>query len=153
MLKVIAWIAQAVVAVIFLQTLFFKVTYAPETQAIFADLGGRPAATLAGLAELVAAALLLTPARVWRRANALGAALALNVIGGAIATHVLLIEIAVPTAPGSAETDGGALFAMALLVAVLSSVVLVIRRAQLPVIGPRMWTLFEGRAALRPALA
>src|SRR5262249_52657882 len=73
--RVVPWAAQVVVAVVLAQTLFFKFTYAPETQVIFGDRGGRPAATAVGVLELVCVVLLLVPLTA-----ALGAALALLVI-------------------------------------------------------------------------
>ncbi len=138
-LYVFTWIAQLVVAAVYLQTMFFKLTYAPETQVIFGDLGGRPVATLAALGELTASLMLLAPA-VWlssklgkglRWLNAGGAVLSLLIIGGAIATHLFVIGVEV-------ADDGGLLFGMALLVAALSSFVLFARRGELPVIGPRL---------------
>jgi LPXTG-motif cell wall-anchored protein len=134
---VVPWVAAAGVAVILLQTLYFKFTYAPETQAIFADRGGRPAATLVGVLELVAAALLLTGGR---RA-ALGAALALGLIGGAIMTHLTSLGIAVKN-PQTGESDGVFLLALAVAVAVGSVVVLAFRWRQLPYVErlvARLW--------------
>jgi uncharacterized membrane protein YphA (DoxX/SURF4 family) len=122
----VLWAAQIIVAVILAQSLFFKFTYAPETQYIFESRGGRPAATLVGIAELVSAALLLTSRRA-----AIGAALALAVIGGAIFTHLTSLGIAVKD-PVSGESDGGLLFGMALTVAAGSLVVLRYRWPQLP---------------------
>src|SRR5262249_59984667 len=92
--KLIPWAAQVVVALVLAQTLFFKFTYAPETQAIFADRGGRPAATAARLAELLCVILLLVP-----RTAAVGAALSLLVITGPIFTHLtsLGIQVVDPT--------------------------------------------------------
>jgi hypothetical protein len=58
----VPWAAQILVAVILAQTLYFKFTYAPETRHVFGPLGGRPVATLVGLAELACVILLLTPA-------------------------------------------------------------------------------------------
>jgi LPXTG-motif cell wall-anchored protein len=131
------WVAAAGVAVVLLQTLYFKFTYAPETQYIFADGGGRPAATLVGVLELVAAVLLLSGGR---RA-AIGAALALGLIGGAILTHLTSLGIAVKN-PQTGESDGGFLFALAVAVAVGSVVVLAFRWRQLPYLGrlvARLW--------------
>src|SRR4029078_9390489 len=82
--------AQVVVTVILAQTLFFKFTYAPETRYIFESRGGRPAATVVGLVELVCVVLLLLP-----RAARLGALLALAVIGLAIVTHLTSLGIEV----------------------------------------------------------
>ena len=80
--QVVSWVARCTVAVVLAQTLFFKFTWAPETQYIFKDRGGRPAATAVGIVELVCAILLLMP-----RTAALGALLALGTISGAIFTH------------------------------------------------------------------
>jgi hypothetical protein len=129
--RVVTWAAQVVVAVVLAQTLFFKFSYAPETQVIFADRGGRAAATVVGLLELVCVVLLLVP-----RTAALGALLALVTISGALFTHLTSLGISIPIAPGSEETDGGTLFVLALLVAAGSLVVLGVRRRQLPLVGP-----------------
>ena len=59
--RLVPWGFQIAVAAILAQTLFFKFTYAPETQVIFSGRGGRPAATLVGLIELICAILLLVP--------------------------------------------------------------------------------------------
>ena len=48
--NVIPWVAQVVVALILAQTLSFKFTYAPETQVMFGDRGGRAAAKGSDLA-------------------------------------------------------------------------------------------------------
>lgn len=121
----VPWGAQVAVAAVLAQTLYFKFTYAPETQVIFGDRGGRPAATAVGVLELVCAVLLLVP-----RAAALGAALALFVISGAIFTHLTSLGIEV-------AGDGGFLFGLALAVAFGSLVVLVYRWRQLPLLGTR----------------
>jgi putative oxidoreductase len=126
--SVVTWAAQVVVAVILTQTLFFKFTYAPETRTIFEARGGRPVATLVGLAELVCVVLLLIP-----RCAASGAALALAVIGGAIMTHLTSLGIEVKN-PDTGEGDGGFLFALAVVVAAGSLVVLWYRWRQLPFI-------------------
>jgi uncharacterized membrane protein YphA (DoxX/SURF4 family) len=130
---IVPWAAQLVVAVVLAQTLFFKFTYAPETRSIFESRGGRPAATLVGLAELACAVLLLIP-----RTAAVGAALALAVIGGALVTHLTSLGVEV-TNPDTGEGDGGVLFGLALAVAAGSLVVLWHRREQLPYLGRILW--------------
>lgn len=125
---IVPWVAQVVVAAILAQTLFFKFTYAAETRYIFESRGGRPAATLVGLAELLCVVLLLVP-----RSAATGAALALVVIGGAIVTHLAVLGIEVKN-PDTGEGDGGLLFGLALAVATGSLVVLGFRWKQLPFI-------------------
>jgi uncharacterized membrane protein YphA (DoxX/SURF4 family) len=129
---IVPWAAQIVVALILLQTLYFKFTYAPQTRYIFERLGGRPAATLVGLTELAAVVLLLIP-----RTAALGAALALGVIGGAIVTHLTVLGVVVVD-PETGEPDGGLLFGLAVVVAVGALVVLWYRWSELPWVG-RLW--------------
>ena len=138
--RVVPWAAQVVVAGILAQTLFFKFTYAPETRYIFESRGGRPAATLVGLVELLCVVLLLIP-----RTAAVGAALALGVIGGAITTHLTSLGVEVRT-PDTGAGDGGLLFGLALAVAVGSLVVLAFRRRQLPFIDR-----LRGPAGVSPA--
>ena len=123
--QIVSWIAQLVIAFILAQTLFFKFTYAPETQYIFKDMGGRPTATLVGCVELVCVVLLLIP-----QVAPVGALLALMTISGAIFSHLTKLGLVIPD-PTTGKGDGGLLFGLAVTVAVLSSVVLVIRRKQL----------------------
>lgn len=127
--RYLAWAAQIAVAAILAQTLFFKFTYAPETQVIFGDRGGRPAATFVGMLELVCVVLLLVP-----RTAAIGAAFSLVVISGAIVTHLTSLGIQVVD-PTTGKGDGGLLFGLALAVAVGSLIVLAIRWRELPFVG------------------
>lgn len=137
----ITWAAQVAVAAILAQTLFFKFTYAPETRYIFESRGGRPVATLVGLAELACVVLLLIP-----RTAAAGAALALAVIAGAIMTHLMSLGIEVRN-PDTGEGDGGLLFGLAVAVAVGSVVVLAYRWRQLPLIDRVCGRLGSGPVA------
>ena len=122
--SIVSWILQLTVAVILLQTLFFKFTGAPESVYIFTKLGIEPWGRLgSGAAELVACILLLVP-----RTIPVGAILALGVISGAIVSHLTKLGIVV-------MDDGGLLFSLAIVVFVASGVVLWIRRSQIPVIG------------------
>jgi putative oxidoreductase len=122
----VSWILQIVVAVILLQTLFFKFTAAAESVYIFSTLGAEPWGRIgSGLVELIAAILLLLPATI-----TVGAAVALFVIVGAIMSHLTILGIEV-------QGDGGLLFFLALTVFVASAAILVIRRGEIPVIG--MW--------------
>ena len=125
-MKVLSWVLQAVVAVILLQTLFFKFTGAPESVYIFSKLGAEPWGRIAsGVFELIAAALLLFP-----RTSAVGALLSLGVISGAIFSHLTKLGVAL-TEVG----DRGELFALALVVFAGSAAVLFIRRRELPFVG------------------
>lgn len=119
----LSWIGQIVVAVILLQTLYFKFTGAPESVYIFTTLGLEPWGRFgSGVAELIAAILLLIPATA-----GIGAVLALGVICGAIMAHLTKLGIQV-------QGDGGLLFGLALTVFVGSLLVAWIRRGQIPVV-------------------
>ncbi len=122
---IIAWVCQLIMVAILAQTLFFKFTFAPETQYIFARIGGRPAATLAGLAELACVILLLVP-----QTSVLGALASLAVMAGALLTHVFVIGITWDD-PVTKTSDNGVLFGLALAVALLGAVVTILRREQL----------------------
>jgi putative oxidoreductase len=123
-LHAVSWVLQLVVAGILLQTLFFKFTGAAESVYIFTTLGIEPWGRIgSGVAELVASVLLLVPATV-----PIGAGLALAVIVGAIMSHLLFLGIEV-------QGDGGLLFYLALVVFAASTVILLIRRADLPIVG------------------
>lgn len=136
---VTSWILQVLVAGILVQTLFFKFTGAEESKYIFSTLGMEPWGRYAsGVAELIAAVLLLTP-----RTVTLGAMLALGVISGAIASHLTRLGIEV-------QGDGGLLFSLACVVFAASAIVLFLRRAQIPVIGARWFRGCEGESCARP---
>jgi putative oxidoreductase len=135
-----SWIAQVLAALIMGQTLFFKFTGAPETIYIFSKVGlGDLGRFGSACSELAAAILLLIPVP---RLNALGAALGMGVMFGAIASHLTKLGIAIPNfdAQGNqlTTTDGGLLFALAVTVFVACAVVLFIRRKALPIIGARL---------------
>jgi hypothetical protein len=121
---IVSWIMQATVALILFQTLFFKFTGAEESVYIFKTLGMEPWGRIgSGVAELVAAALLLHP-----RTAVLGALLSTGVISGAIISHLTKLGIVV-------KEDGGLLFALALVVFAGSVAVLILRRSQIPFLG------------------
>jgi putative oxidoreductase len=101
---ILFWIARIVAAIILLQTLYFKFTGAPESVELFTKLGVEPWGRIGtGVIELIASVLLLIPAMVW-----LGSLLAIGLMAGAIASHVLVI--------GIMRDDGGQLFIYALIV-------------------------------------
>jgi len=123
-----SWILQIGAAAILAQTLFFKFTYAPETRWIFGEkLGvGRAGATATGVVELICVVLLLIP-----RTPLYGALLALGTMGGAIVSHLAILGIESRN-PDTGAGDGGALFALAVGVAVASVVIIILRRRELP---------------------
>ena len=119
--KAIAWACQIIAAIIFIQTLFFKFTAAPESVYIFTKLGVEPFGRIgSGVIELIAALLLLTSGTA-----VLGALLGLATIGGAILSHLTVLGISV-------NGDGGMLFALAVIVAVCLLIVLWLSRKQIP---------------------
>jgi uncharacterized membrane protein YphA (DoxX/SURF4 family) len=121
---VVTWLAQLTVAVILLQTLFFKFSGAEESVYIFSAIGAEPWGRIgSGVIELIASLLLLIPA-----VAPIGAALAMASMAGAILTHLTLLGIEV-------KGDGGLLFALALTAFAGSAIVLIVRRAQIPIVG------------------
>lgn len=77
-------------ALILLQTLYYKFTAAPESVAIFRQLGLEPHGRIGiGLLELVAAGLLLIPARVLP-----GALLSFLLMSGALLSHLTRLGFA-----------------------------------------------------------
>ena len=122
--NIISWVLQIVVAVILFQTLFFKFTGAEESKYIFTTLGAEPWGRIAsGVMELVAVILLLIPSTV-----TVGAVLALGAATGAIAAHLTRLGLVV-------KDDGGLLFALAITVFLSSAIILLIRRADIPLVG------------------
>ena len=128
-MQLLTWALQLIVAGILLQTLFFKFTGAAESVYIFSTLGMEPWGRIgSGIVELIAVILLLYP-----KTTTLGAILSMGVISGAILSHLTKLGIVV-------KDDGGLLFVLALAVFIGSAVILVIRREQIPVVGPRLFS-------------
>ncbi|MFV8352409.1 DoxX family protein [Flavobacterium sp. XS2P14] len=101
---VFSWIIRLVVAVILVQTLYFKFTASEESVYIFSALGIEPYGRIGtGIAELITAILILIP-----RTSLLAAIMGCGVMIGAIFTHILILGIDV-------KNDGGTLFILALI--------------------------------------
>ena len=125
--KTITLIASTYIAFVFVQSLFFKFTGAPESVYIFQTLEDwlglsffEPVMRiLIGSAELVASILLFIPVT-----QLLGALLTLGIISGAIFFHLfspLGVEV---------HGDGGLLFSMAVGVFIAALVVIYLRKDQ-----------------------
>jgi len=128
-LSTTSWILQLVAAVILFQTLFFKFTGAKESIYIFSTVGMEPWGRIgSGVVELIASIMLVIPATV-----TVGAIIALVTISGAIFFHLTKLGIALP-----AVNDRGELFALAVVVFVVSLAILFIRRAEIPLVGDRL---------------
>lgn len=125
-MKFVVWACRVVVALILLQTLYFKFTGAEESKYIFTTLMGDNEAVGrigSGIVELFAAILILIPGTAW-----LGALIALGTMSGAILSHLTKLGIVV-------KDDGGTLFILALVVFACSAVSLFFDRGSIPVIG------------------
>ena len=121
-----SWALRLIVAVILLQTLFFKFTAAKESVYIFSTLGMEPWGRIgSGVFELIASILLLIPGTV-----TIGAALAFAATGSAILFHLTRLGIAL-TAVG----DHGELFVLAIVVTLCAAFLLLMHRQELPIIG------------------
>jgi len=125
-----SWIAQLAAAGVLASTLPFKFGGAPESIALFEQLGAEPFGRYAtGVMELVAIVLLLVP-----RTAALGGLLTVGLMSGAVLSHLAILGIEVRF---EGQGDGGQLFAMALIALAGGATTAWLRRAQLPVVGPR----------------
>lgn len=126
-LLIISWILRIVVAIILLQTLFFKFTGAEESKYIFSTLMGAENEWIgrigSGVVELIVTILILYPSTTW-----LGALLALGTMSGAIMSHLTQLGIIV-------KDDGGLLFGLAIVVFVSSAILLIIHRKAVPLVG------------------
>ena len=123
-LQILSWVLQLTVAGVLLQTLFFKFTGAEESVYIFNTLGVEPWGRIgSGAVELVAAVLLLIPATA-----PFGALLTMGLMVGAIGSHLTVLGIEV-------RGDGGLLFGLAVSAFIGSAIVLLIRRAQVPLLA------------------
>ena len=117
---VAVWLLRLLPAIILLQTLFFKFSASPESVYIFTKVGMEPWGRIgSGIAELIAAILILIPRTTW-----LGALLAMGVMSGAIFFHLTILGIEV-------QGDGGLLFIYALIVFVTAALLLFMNREKI----------------------
>ncbi len=115
------------VAVILLQTLFYKFTGAKESVYIFSQLHMEPwGRIITGILELITGALL-----IFRKTSLYGAFLGLIIISGAIFSHLFVLGIVI-------LGDGGKLFTLALLVFIGCLVILGLRIRELKDIVTRL---------------
>jgi hypothetical protein len=124
--SIASWLLRGIVAVILLQTLFFKFTAARESVYIFSTLGIEPWGRVgSGVVELIASILLLLP-----RTAVFGAVLSLATVSVAILSHLTKLGVSLP-----AVSDNGELFALAVIVFLCSAAVLLLHRRDIPVLG------------------
>ena len=109
------------VALILVQTLYFKFTAHPESVFIFETVGLEPIGRVGiGILELISAILIIIP-----KTRIYGAILTLGIIGGAIFMHLTQLGIEV-------KDDGGYLFGLAVTTFILSGFILLIHRREIP---------------------
>ncbi|MDY7394342.1 DoxX family protein [Aureibaculum sp. 2210JD6-5] len=122
----IYFVLRLLVALILVQTLYFKFTAHPDSIHIFSTLGLEPYGRIGiGILELIAAILILVPKTVW-----MGALLSLGIISGAIFSHLTKLGIEV-------NGDGGKVFYMALVVFILSIIILLKNRKNIPFVNKK----------------
>ena len=123
-MKNLLLILRIIVAVILLQTLFYKFSAHPDSVYIFEQTGlGAPGRIGIGVLELIAGILLLLPKTIWQ-----GALLSSLLMFGALFFHLTSLGIEV-------HDDGGQLFYMALVTWVLSLAILWRERKNIPFIN------------------
>ena len=125
---VIYWTARIAAAIIMVQTLYFKFSGAEESIYIFSTVGMEPWGRIGtGILELVASVLILINATAW-----LGALLGLGLMAGALFFHLTILGIEV-------KGDGGYLFLLAVLVAVLCAIVLEFNKQRITDIAAKVF--------------
>lgn len=123
-MKHLLLILRIVVAIILLQTLFYKFSAHPDSVYIFEQTGlGTTGRIGVGILELLASILLLLPKTIWQ-----GALLSTMLMFGALFSHLTSLGIEV-------HNDGGKLFYMALVTWVLSIAILWHERKNIPFIN------------------
>ena len=122
--KNILFVLRLILAVILLQTLYYKFGGHEDSIYIFTTLGLEPYGRIGtGVMELIASILILL-----KRTNWAGALLTVGLMAGAIFSHLTQLGIEV-------KGDGGQLFYMAVGTWVLSIVILWSERKQIPFIN------------------
>lgn len=118
--NIISWILRLTVAIILLQTLYFKFTAHPDSVHIFSALGVEPWGRIGtGIIELITAILILLP-----KTKIIGMVTSFGIILGAVLSHMLVLGINV-------SNDGGGLFTLAIVVLIASTLFLIIHKKEL----------------------
>ncbi len=107
--KYLSLALQLTIAIIYLQTLYFKFSAHPDSVYIFSKLGVEPYGRIGlGFMELITAILILVP-----KTKILGGILSVGIISGAVFAHLGPLGIEV-------QGDGGKVFYLAVIVLVAS---------------------------------
>lgn len=119
MKNIISWVLRLTVAIILLQTLYFKFTAHPDSVHIFSALGVEPWGRIGlGIIELITAILILLP-----YTKIIGITTSLGIIIGAVFSHILVLGLNV-------SNDGGGLFTLAIIVFISSSGFLILNKEE-----------------------
>jgi hypothetical protein len=119
MKNIISWVLRLTVAIILLQTLYFKFTAHPDSVHIFSALGVEPWGRIGlGIIELITAILILLP-----YTKIIGITTSLGIIIGAVFSHILVLGLNV-------SNDGGGLFTLAIIVFIASSGFLILNKEE-----------------------
>lgn len=129
MKKYILLVLKLIVAIIMLQTLFFKFTGAEESIDLFTKIAGNNEAYMrigTGVFELIASILLFIPKKTW-----LGALLTIGLMAGAVMSHLTILGI-------EHNGDGGALFVSAFVTFISGIILLIFNRKNIPLVGDKL---------------
>lgn len=115
--NIISWLLRLTVAIILLQTLYYKFTAHPDSVHIFSELGVEPWGRIGlGIIELITAILVVIP-----KTKIIGIITSLGIIIGAIGSHLLVLGINV-------SNDGGGLFTLAIIVFIACIIFLIMHK-------------------------
>ena len=107
------WASKLVVAIILIQTLFYKFSAHPDSILIFSQLGVEPYGRIfLGVIELIIAILIIVP-----NTTKVGALGGIVIMFGAIISHIFVLGI-------NFNNDNGILFSMSIIVFTVSVVIL-----------------------------
>lgn len=117
------FVLKVIVALILLQTLFYKFTAHPDSVYIFSTLGAEPFGRIgSGVIELIASILLFI-----KKTTLYAAATAMGTMMVAILSHLTILGIEV-------HNDGGTLFSLALITFVCSAILVYKFRFDFPLL-------------------
>lgn len=120
MIQKISLILRIIIAIIYIQTLYFKFSGQPESVYIFKQLGCEPFGRIgSGIIELIIAILILIP-----KTKLLAAIMSVFVISGAVFSHLFILGIEI-------NNDGGTLFVLGVIVLILSLLIVLIDKNKL----------------------
>ena len=126
MKKILPLLLKLIIAIIMLQTLYFKFLGAQESINLFTTIAGENEAVMrigTGVLELLASILLFVPNKTWA-----GAFLTVGLMACAIVSHLTILGI-------EHNNDGGVLFISATITFIAGAILLVQHKKDIPFIG------------------